>query len=87
MALERIDSGTSYDSRSWPSVNVAPEPYQGPPRNTESIKNLKWEDHLQPKRHEISGTNPESKILFLDVNILDSSGREPFRGDVLIEGS
>ncbi|KAJ6197052.1 isoaspartyl dipeptidase-like protein [Bipolaris maydis] len=68
------------------AVNVAPEPYQGPPRNTESIKNLKWEDHLQPKRHEISGTNPESKILFLDVNILDSSGREPFRGDVLIEG-
>lgn len=87
MALERTDSGTSHDSRPWPSVDVAPEPYRGPPRNIESIKDLKWEDHLQPKRYEISGPHPESKILFLDVNILDSSSREPFRGDVLIKVS
>lgn len=32
------------------------------------------------------GTHPESKVLFLDVNILDSTGRDPYRGDVLIEG-
>lgn len=34
----------------------------------------------------IFGTHPESKILFTDVNILDSTGRDPYRGDVLMEG-
>lgn len=34
----------------------------------------------------MAGTHPDSKILFLDVNILDSTGREPYMGDVLIEG-
>ncbi|XP_014551074.1 hypothetical protein COCVIDRAFT_42558 [Bipolaris victoriae FI3] len=43
MALERTDSGTSHDSRPWPSVDVAPEPYRGPPRNIESIKDLNRE--------------------------------------------
>lgn len=32
------------------------------------------------------GTHPESRILFTDVNILDSTGRDPYPGDVLIEG-
>lgn len=27
-----------------------------------------------------------SKILFTDVNILDSTGRDPYGGDVLVEG-
>jgi hypothetical protein len=87
MSLSRTDSGTSYENRSWPSVDVEPERYQGPPRNIDSISHLKWDDNLQPKKYEILGTHPESRILFLDVNILDSTGREPFRGDVLIEGS
>ena len=32
------------------------------------------------------GTRSDSKILFLDVNILDSTGAEPYSGDVYIEG-
>lgn len=31
------------------------------------------------------GSHPESKVLFLDVRILESTGRYPYRGDVLIE--
>ena len=30
--------------------------------------------------------NIHSKILFRDVNIIDSTGRDPFKGDVYIEG-
>jgi hypothetical protein len=60
--------------------------YQGSPRNIAPINAVNFEDNLQPKRYEILGTHPESKILFIDVNILDSTGAEPFRGDVLIEG-
>ncbi|KAL7269672.1 hypothetical protein RUND412_007653 [Rhizina undulata] len=41
---------------------------------------------LQPKDYEIAGTHPDSRLLFLDVNILDSTGREPYRGDILIHG-
>lgn len=72
---------------SWPSVDVEPKPYQGHPRNVEPIDAIKWDETLQPKKYSIFGTHAESKILFLDVNILDSTGKEPFRGDVLIEGS
>ncbi|KAH7914915.1 hypothetical protein BJ138DRAFT_1078528 [Hygrophoropsis aurantiaca] len=34
-----------------------------------------------------SNTNPDSKLAFLDVSILDSTGREPYRGDVLVRGN
>ncbi|KAH8595907.1 isoaspartyl dipeptidase-like protein [Bisporella sp. PMI_857] len=61
-------------------------PYQGPPRNSSSINALNFDQSLRPKKYEIIGTHPDSKILFTDVNIIDSSGRDPFRGDVLIEG-
>lgn len=42
---------------------------------------------LQPKNYEIAGTHPDSRILFRDVRILDSTGREPYPGDVLIKGT
>ncbi|KAK3110532.1 hypothetical protein LTR53_015076, partial [Teratosphaeriaceae sp. CCFEE 6253] len=45
-----------------------------------------FDPKLKPKDYQIKGTNPDSKILFRDVNIFDSTGREPFRGDVYIEG-
>jgi hypothetical protein len=64
-----------------------PTTYNGFPRNIEHINNIKWDDSLQPKNYEIFGTHPESRIVFLDVNILDSTGAEPYRGDVLIEGN
>ena len=71
---------------SWPAVGVEPPPYKGAPRNVKSISEIEWDKALQPKSYSIFGTHPESRILFLDVNILDSTGNEPFRGDVLIEG-
>ncbi|CAK1358956.1 unnamed protein product [Cercospora beticola] len=60
--------------------------YKGRPRNLEAIDQIKFDPSLQPKQYEMFGTHPDSKILFTDVNILDSSGAEPYRGDVLIEG-
>ena len=71
---------------SWPAVDVEPPPYKGPPRNVKSISEIEWDKALQPKSYNIFGTHPESRILFLDVNILDSTGNETFHGDVLIEG-
>jgi hypothetical protein len=56
------------------------------PRNVDHINAIHWDHSLQPKHYEISGTDPDSKILFLDVNIVDSTGAEPYRGDVLVEG-
>ncbi|KAI5776574.1 hypothetical protein EDC01DRAFT_625166 [Geopyxis carbonaria] len=41
---------------------------------------------LKPKEYHMAGTHPDSRILFLDVNIFDSTGAEPYRGDVLIHG-
>lgn len=41
---------------------------------------------LKPREYHMKGCDASSKILFRDVNILDSTGREPFRGDVYIEG-
>ncbi|KAH7066415.1 isoaspartyl dipeptidase-like protein [Paraphoma chrysanthemicola] len=82
MAPARVDEPPV----SWPAVSVEPTPYNGPPRNVEPISKISWDDSLQPKKYNIFGTHPDSKILFLDVNILDSTGREPYRGDVFIEG-
>ncbi|KAK5081184.1 hypothetical protein LTR05_007978 [Lithohypha guttulata] len=45
-----------------------------------------FDKRLTPKKYEIKGTKPDSKILFSDVNIIDSTGADPFRGDVYIEG-
>ena len=47
---------------------------------------MNFDPKLQPKNYEIAGTHPDSKILFVDVNILDCTGRMPYKGDVLIEG-
>jgi hypothetical protein len=60
--------------------------YKGPPRNIASINSLNFASNLQPKSYEMLGTHQDSKVLFLDVNILDSTGRDPYRGDVLVEG-
>lgn len=47
---------------------------------------VNWDKKLTPKKYEIKGTDPNSKIFFSDVNIIDSTGKQPFRGDVYIEG-
>lgn len=46
-----------------------------------------FDPSLQPKKYHIKGTDPNSKVLFRDVNILDSTGKDPFKGDVYIEGT
>jgi hypothetical protein len=82
-----MSPGRTEPEVSWPlEVNNPPSSYKGVPRNIENINAIKWDDNLQPKNYDVFGTHPESKILFLDVNILDSTGVEPYRGDVLIEG-
>lgn len=58
----------------------------GLPRNLAAIDAIEFAESLKPKAYDILGTHPESKILFLDVNILDSTGNDPYRGDVLVEG-
>jgi len=62
------------------------EPYYGSPRNIQPIYEVQFEERLRPEKYEIFGTHPGSRILITDVRILESTGREPYRGDVLIEG-
>lgn len=69
---------------SWPQGPIFSQKY---PKNVEFIDNLKLDKKLQPKEYHIEGTHQRSRILFTDVRILDSTGREPFTGDVLIEGA
>ena len=73
-------------SPSWAGSAAKLEPYTGPPRNVGWIDAIQFDESLAPPKYEIFGTDPKSKILITDVNILDSTGREPFKGDVLIEG-
>lgn len=47
---------------------------------------VQFDKSLTPKRYEIKGTDPNSKVLFLDVSIIDSTGADAFHGDVYIEG-
>lgn len=63
------------------------EAYNGPPRNLAAINALDFDESLLPKHYQILGTHPESKMLFLDFNILDSTGQAPYRGDALVQGS
>jgi hypothetical protein len=73
---------------SWPSWNgdATEGSYEGYPRNISYIDNLKLNPELTPTEYHIEGTSPNSKILFLGVKILDSTGNEPYHGDVLVEG-
>lgn len=70
----------------WTSPAKQLKPYDGPPRNLAYIENVKFDSSLKPKDYDIAGTHPDSKVLFLDVEILDATGRLPYRGDVFIEG-
>jgi hypothetical protein len=82
MAPARIEPPVPWSTE----ADNAPSTHKGKPRNIGPIDALQFDSNLQPKEYKMFGTHPESKILFSDVNILDSTGREPYRGDVLIEG-
>lgn len=71
---------------SWSKAAAEVEPYSGPPRNIQAIDAVQFDSSLTPKKYEIAGTKPDSRILIIDVNILDSTGKEPYKGDVLVEG-
>ncbi|CAM1504602.1 Fc.00g021930.m01.CDS01 [Cosmosporella sp. VM-42] len=85
-----MESLKSPGSVSWPQGSHSPWkscPNSNDfPRNIAYIHKLKIDPDLQPTKYEINGTHPETRILFVGVRILDSTGREPYLGDVLIEG-
>jgi len=68
------------------NTDLGESKHKGRPRNIDNIDAVKFADNLQPAEYTIFGTHEESRILFLDVNILDSTGAEPYRGDVLVKG-
>ena len=70
----------------WTSPERQVDSYDGPPRNLAWINEIKFDASLQPKKYEIAGTHPESRVLFTNVKILDGSGKLPYQGDVLIKG-
>ena len=48
---------------------------------------IRLDPKLKPKTYHIQDTRPDSKVLFLDINILDSTtGADAYHGDVYIEG-
>ncbi|CAH0051765.1 unnamed protein product [Clonostachys solani] len=57
-----------------------------PTRTLHPHDDLKFAAYLKPKDHVIQSTPEHQRVLFRDVNILDSTGAQPFRGDVLVEG-
>lgn len=75
---------------SWPQGRytawVPTKNSQSVPRNVAYIDNLKLDPKLQPRDYHIHGSKKGSKILFMEVQILESTGRQPYPGDVLIEG-
>ncbi|CAI7615648.1 unnamed protein product [Penicillium bialowiezense] len=71
---------------SWMSADCPIDDYNGPPRNVRYIEQLDFDSDLQPPNYEIAGTASSSKIMILDVEILEATGREPYRGDVLVSG-
>lgn len=78
---------------SWPAFSLdnfqtaSGGPYKGPPRNVKPIQDYKVKPELLPQNYKIKGTDSASKILFVNVNIIESSGREPYKGSVYIQGS
>lgn len=71
---------------SWMSSDYPVDKYDGPPRNIAYIEQLEFDPRLQPVSYEIFGTASSSRVLILDVEILEATGRDPYRGDVLIVG-
>lgn len=47
---------------------------------------VEFAHELKPREYHIKGYDARSKILFRDVNIIESTGRGSFKGDVYIQG-
>ncbi|KAF2169452.1 hypothetical protein M409DRAFT_36169 [Zasmidium cellare ATCC 36951] len=61
-------------------------PHRDRSAGTAPHESINWDPSLQPKAHHIAGASPDAQTLFRDVQILDSTGRPPYRGDVHIRG-
>ncbi|RFU79583.1 isoaspartyl dipeptidase [Trichoderma arundinaceum] len=87
MAVEKSANTVSWPAYSLdnPEANLEKR-YQGPPRNVKPIQEFKVKPELLPPKYEIDGTEPASKILFINVNIIESTGRESYKGSVYIQG-
>ncbi|QKX53692.1 uncharacterized protein TRUGW13939_00772 [Talaromyces rugulosus] len=57
-----------------------------PTRKATPYGDVRFDTALQPRAHRMVETSSDSKILFLNVRILDSTGTEPYTGDVYVEG-
>ncbi|OJZ80608.1 hypothetical protein ASPFODRAFT_52810 [Aspergillus luchuensis CBS 106.47] len=82
-----MSTTTTIDGPLWMSQELHSEKYRGPPRNIAYIDQLNFDPLLQPVHQEIQGTDPNSSILILDIRILEATGRPPYHGDILINGT
>ena len=55
-------------------------------RNLNPQDDLRFDLKFKPRTCHMEGTRPDSMTLFVDVNILDSTGADRFHGGVYIEG-
>lgn len=60
--------------------------HASPSRKVSRFDGICFDPRLRPRPYQISGAASNSRVLLLDVTILDSTGREPYTGNVLIEG-
>ncbi|KAJ5862122.1 hypothetical protein N7455_006190 [Penicillium solitum] len=57
-----------------------------PTRKQAPYEDVHFDASLKPRAHKMRETSSESKILYLNVRILDSTGAEPYDGDVYVQG-
>ncbi|KWU41908.1 hypothetical protein RHOSPDRAFT_30304 [Rhodotorula sp. JG-1b] len=69
-----------------PNCNGLGEPWNPKKPMFRSIDLTKPDPRLKVPNIEIACDHEDSKVAFIDVNILDSTGKERYRGDVLIKG-
>lgn len=86
LSWARIDGHKSYDVANLPKTNGIGLPWDYKNPKIKDVDILKTDPRIHIPRREMAGTDPNSKILFKDVKILDSTGKEPFSGDVLVVG-
>ncbi|KZP22948.1 hypothetical protein FIBSPDRAFT_859157 [Athelia psychrophila] len=68
------------------TLNGLGEPWDWKKPTFHGIDLTKVDPRVKVKHYEIADANLDSKIAFVDVNILDSTGKLPYKGDVLIKG-
>ena len=82
----RTDGQKSYDAAALPTTNGIGLPWDYKKPEIKGVDLRKIDPRVVIPRREMAGTDPGSRIVFKNVRILDSTGREPHMGDVLIVG-